>query len=285
LGTLCIYWAVSIIILILMQRGQMNYALLLTLPGYLLLALFANRVLGKGVDGLAWALAGGILLVGMLVFVNVARYSRSIIFEPEKFDNIWIAFFTFTIALISLYFIGTWHFRASNQGAFLGILAFFLFYQWGTGWWLSHDAANEPRERWVSSGTDDDVRLMVDIVTDISQEKTGTDFGIDIFSGVDTPVLRWYLRDFDQLQVGDTLPVEAQYSVIISQPAADLVLGSDYLGADFGLILNEDRPFGSNEEDTSLETLRWWLFHEPLNALSEERIILWWRSDLVGTEN
>ena len=41
-----------------------------------------------------------------------------------------------------------------------------LFYwQWGTGWHLSQQAANDPGERWVTAGTDDDVPVLMNLIS------------------------------------------------------------------------------------------------------------------------
>jgi hypothetical protein len=280
LGRFCVLWMALILAQILVQWGQLDYALLLTLPGYLLLAEFIRDLLRPRVTAAAWALAGEVTLLGMLMFVNVARYSRVVVFEPQKFDNIWVSFIAFATLLVTIYFVLTWRVRVAYQGAAMGVLFILLFYQWGTGWWLGHFAANDPRERWVTIGTDNEVRLLAAVARDISRQSTGSDHGLDLTNMVDSPVLRWYLRDFSELSNNAGLPVGAS-DAIISQADATLSMPSDYLGADFGLLRQRTQAPESEGRFSLVDTLRWWLFHDSTVDAGEERVILWWRSDLI----
>ncbi len=154
-------------------------------------------------------------------------------------------------------------------------------YQWGTAWNFTHNNANDPRESWVVEATDDEVALLVSSLQELSRETNNSDGDIPIFSAVDSPVLRWYLRGFGQAQFGKTLPPGVQVEVIIS-PASTVepALGEDYLGGDFGLLLTktEDAP---PSPTPVLDALRWSLFHESPRTVVDERIILWVRADLA----
>jgi hypothetical protein len=145
---------------------------------------------------------------------------------------------------------------------------------------LSHEAANDPRERWVSlPATDDDVRVLTNTLREVSRQATNSDFDLAIFSTVDTPILRWYLREYDQARLGNTIPANADYDAIIT--TADqtaLTLSSDYLGTDFGLARVSLQP---QPGPAVLDALRWWLFHESNTIVNQEEVILWIRSDLT----
>jgi hypothetical protein len=285
-------WTGLIFILCLLQPGQMNNAALLTLPAALLVGLMADRLLQTPLSHIGWAWAGGALLLGSLIFVNLARFSRVVTTAPQEFSNVWVILMAVTAGLVTIYFLSTWDASTGSaqastgstavlQGTFLALLALFAFYQWGTGWWLSHEAANDPRERWVTLATDDDVGLLVTTLQDISRQATNADHELDIFSSVDSPTLRWYLRDFRQLQFGNSLPPGAQNEAIISPDNAEPTLGSNYAGADFGLLRTGLLPREFPSPTPGLDVLRWWLFHESSLAASEERVILWWRTDLT----
>ncbi len=277
-------WAGLVFALILLQPGQMSNAALLILPAALLVGLMANSLLETPLSRVGWAWAGGALLLGSLVFVNLARFSRVVTNAPQEFSSIWVILLAVTAGLVTIYFLSTWEGTAVLQGAFLALLAIFVFYQWGTGWWLSHDAANDPRERWVTLAADNDISLLVTTVQDISRQAANADFELDIFSSVDSPVLRWYLRDFKQAQFGNSLPANAQNQAIISPDDAELALGSDYAGADFGILRNGLQPREFPSPTPGVDILRWWLFHESSLATNEERVILWWRTDLSNED-
>lgn len=274
-------WLGLVFILLLLQPGQMGNAALLTLPAALLVGLMAGDLLQTPLGRLGWGWTGGALLLGSLIFVNLARYGRLITISPQDFSSVWIILMAVTAGLVTIYFLSTWEGTAVLQGIFLAALAIFAFYQWGTGWWLSHEAANDPRERWVTLATDDEVRLLAATLQDISRQASNADHDLNIFSSVDSPALRWYLRDFRQAAFGNSLPVSAQNEVIISPDNTELALGSDYAGADFGILRNGLQPPEFPSINPGLDILRWWLFHESSLAANEERVILWWRTDLA----
>jgi hypothetical protein len=280
------FWFVALFILILLQHGQTNNAVLLTLPGYFLIGLLTNALWAGRQEQIAFVLTGGLIFLGALIWVNVARYGRLVNTTPEQLGSFWLALLALFLALAAVYFVGSgWHTNIAWQAMLLSLLVLFFFYQWGTSWWLSHEAANDPRERWVSlPATDDDVRVLTDLLREVSRQATNSDFDLAIFNAVDTPVLRWYLRDYKQAQFGNTIPANAAYEVIIN-PAeqTELALNSPYLGTDFGLARVSLQP--QPGPSAALDALRWWLFHESTTIVNQEQVILWIRSDLTAGGN
>jgi hypothetical protein len=276
------FWFVAIFVLILVQHGYQQNAVLLTLPGYFLLGLLTNQIWAGRTHKMAYALAGGLILLEALIWVNTARYGRIFITNPTDFGHLWIALLALVLALVSIYFVGaSWEVNIAWRAVMLSLLVLFFFYQWGTSWWLSHEAANDPRERWVALPvTDDDVRVLDTILRQVGRQITNSDFDLRLFSTIDTPVLRWYLRDYRQARFGDTLPANASYEAIISgAEQTDLALSSDYLGSDFGLARISTQPQAGAV--LLLDALRWWLFHESNTIVDHSSIILWIRSDLA----
>ncbi len=279
LGTLFTYWLLTGMILMLLQRGVLNNALLVPLAGYLLLGLASNHLLRRGSSRWTWAVTGMIVMLGAIVLVNVARFLR--VSVEQQAANLWISMMALAAGVVLIYYFWTEHEKAIMQGLWLGVMALLLLYQWGTAWNLTHVTANDPRESWVKQATDDEVGLLVSSLQELSHAATNSSGDIPIFSAVDSPVLRWYLRDFGLAQFGHTLPPGAQYEVIISPAAAiEPALGDDYLGGDFGLLLAEtaEAPLSPTP---LLDALRWGLFHESTRGVMEERVILWVRADLA----
>lgn len=280
LGTLFTYWLLAGMILMFLQRGVLNNALLLPLAGYMLMGLASQQLLLQGKNRWTWAVSGIIILVGAIVLVNIARFLRVSQVE-QQVANLWIALMATAAAILLFYFFWSEQKIPIMQGIWLGIMTLLLLYQWGTAWNLTHVTANDPRESWIVQATDDDVMELTQTLHDISRKANNSDTDIPIFSAVDNPVLRWYLRDFDQVQFGQVLPLGAQYEIIISPAAViDPALGDDYLGGDFGLLR------GNTEElfytaTPVLDALRWGLFHESTRGVTEERIILWVRADVA----
>ena len=49
------------------------------------------------------------------------------------------------------------------------LLSSYMLYQWGTAWHLTHNGANDPRERWVQQATDDELPVLLNTIEKISQ--------------------------------------------------------------------------------------------------------------------
>lgn len=279
LAAFCAYWLVGGLLLMLAQPGELSHALLLTLPGSLLVGIFADAVLETGWSRFHALVTLGGLLALLLMLVNGGRLLRLI--ALNDLINLWIMMLALAIGMAALYFLLGWEPTAVVSGSLLALLLFLAYWQWGSAWWLGHAASNDPRERWVRVGTDDDVRALIPTITEVSRQFTRADHDVEMVSLVDSPVLRWYLRDFQQLQFVDTLPVESNHAVIISPLAMQaLRAGSDYMGGDFGL-LRQEPPAAAASDSPLLDTLRWWLFHESTAVVPQERVILWLRADLA----
>ncbi|KAA3664882.1 MAG: hypothetical protein DWQ04_03475, partial [Chloroflexi bacterium] len=276
-----IFWIAAILGLILVQRGAMNNAVLLTLPGFLMIGLFANELLAEKMNHTGWLVGSGTFLVLILALVNLARYVRRFPFEPEKLENVWIILFAFAFGFTLLYFVLSWDVKSVYQGTLLGLLAFFVFFNWGTGWWLAHHSANDPRERWVTEGTNSDVLFLLPVIEEVAEQAANSIENLDVFSSVDSPVLHWYLRDVDGVQFSKALPVGTPHDVIITPVGADLALGSDYMGGDYGFISTEPESLNTGSQTPLMDMLRWWFFQESNAITPESRIILWLRADIM----
>jgi hypothetical protein len=128
-------------------------------------------------------------------------------------------------------------------------------------------------------GTDNDVLLLTKTLQELSLQRVGSDTELDVASSVDTAVLRWYLRDFRNAQIGQTLPAGAA-DVLITPAEAEPALEAGYSGHDFGLTLRQLPP---NQQPvtarTVTDTLRWWFFHDSPEQPANERVIVWVRAN------
>ncbi|MCL4263875.1 MAG: glycosyltransferase family 39 protein [Anaerolineae bacterium] len=275
-GLALVYWLLAALILMLFQPGIMSNAALVTLPGYLLVGLLAGLILSeRPMTGLTWIVAGGVFLFCMLMLVNLGRFVRVVIFDPNEIQYLAMMIIGLALLAVLLYLVLTLDVTAVTQGLLLGLIAFLVIITWGTGWWLGHLAANDPRERWVQSATDSDIRLLVTTLQSLSSQLSGSDTDLDVASSVDTTVLRWYLRSFRNARIGQTLPAGGA-DVLITSAQAEPALANNYSGADFGLSLYKNPP----EQQvinvrTFTDTLRWWFFHDSPAQPANERVIVW----------
>lgn len=278
-----LYWFSGVLVLMLAQSGVMSNAALLTIPGYFLVGMMVQFVLSRksSYPLMAGGIAIGLFAILMLIFVNLARYLRVIVFDPRDIQFVLVISLSIVLAGTILYLLATVDATAVAQGTLLSFMAVLLFFTWGTSWWLSHEAANDPRERWVLNGTDDDVRLLVSNLHAFSRLYTNSADEIDIASSVNTPTLRWYLRDFSNAQFGETLPATTNNRLLITPSDSDQALGNAYSGSDFRLQRMElSPPVLPNTLEDVINLSRWWLFHDSHADVPTEHIILWVRGDL-----
>jgi len=280
-------WFAGLLALVVLQSGVMVNAAAVPPAAYLLVGLLAASLAGRvdkaPVAGRRTAgfTAGAILGLGALMLAATGRFARLNLLSGENSMLIALAVVAFVLAGAAVVVAMAWESPAARRGAFVGVALLTLFWQWGASWQLSRLGANDPRERWVAAGTDDDVAVMVNLLGGISRQVSNSDRDLVIFSQVESPVLRWYLRDFAGFQSGPALPVNTQADVIIAPVESEPALPNDYFGADFGL---EQREIPNVGPAMVSDALKWWLFRESTAATENRRVVVWVRSDLAAPQ-
>ena len=128
----------------------------------------------------------------------------------------------------------------------------------------------------TNDSTANDLPLLRQVLQDSSRQLSNSARSLEIFSAVDTPAIRWYLRDFDQVTFGDSVPAEAQQQAIITSNDTTLTLPNDYFGADFRLRnVETTQPDGEATTQPLAQILRWWLLRQSQATIEQESIILW----------
>ena len=280
---LFIFWFTGGLVLALLQDGAVSNVILLVLPGALLGGAFLQRVFERLPAPYLWPLTAVALVLGAGAFVNLARYVRITVRTPNEPFHLVLFVAAALLLVATLVLSAGWSLRLGGQAAVLTALGLLLFYSWGSAWWLSHDALNDPRERWVETGTDPDVRQLLATVRSVSKQTARSERSASLFIGVESPVLRWYLRDFEQLQLGDGPPTGSTDDLIITEANAGTLFGSDYVGGDFALARVGLEPAGEDAAAPG-RILRWWLYHESEQELERTFVVLWVRADLVNRE-
>ena len=273
-----VYWLIGILLLLVGQQGIITNAALIILPLYLLIGAFAGAVIGAHVNWHGWLLTGGLLILWALMFVNSSRFLRKMTFSADDLGNAWIVLFALAFAMTTIFFALSWDARATYQAVLLSVLLMLLFYNWGTAWWLGHEAANDPRENWVGEATDNGMLVLADVVQDVSWQLSKSDRDVEIVSTLDSPVLRWYLRDYVNAAFGKTAAPDTTATIVITPAAEQTELGTSYMGADY--IIARGAPLEEVISNSpTLDTLRWWIFHQSPAIPAPERVILWVKSE------
>ena len=289
-GLFLALWLGLAALVALLQASVLSNIAAITLPAYLLIgggaaALWPDIPWRDAArrDGrrISWGTAMAVIGLGALVLAAVARFTRLGLFNGEDARLIALALLAFVLAALAVLVARASDSPAARRGAFAGMPALLLFWQWGVAWQLSRAGANDPRERWVVTGVDDDARVLVDLLTGASLQMANSDRDLIVFSQVDSPVLRWYLRAFPGFAAGPALPINTAADVVITPAEIEPALPNDYFGADFGLLQREIPGTGPA---TLTDRLRWWLFRESSAPLEVERVVVWIRSDLLQGE-
>jgi hypothetical protein len=278
---LMVYWLLGGLLLIIIQRGHMINALLLIIPGLIIVGRFFNDLISEPASRYRWMIAGGVVLAGAVVYVNLIRYSRIAALNPTGATfHMLLVFLSLAIVGMLLVLLGSWEKKTSIQGALIGLLVILILYSWGTSWHLSKNAANDTREVWVTSAADDDLRLLVTTLRDVSWQTTNSNKDLQILSAVDSPSLRWYLKEYPSLEFVSVLPSLPDSQALITETDRTLSFDVEYIGADFGHL-----RIGTTNGSVPGQTLNRWLFHQTPDVLEEVRLIFWLRSDLVGVDS
>ena len=278
-------WLGLALLLTLLQSGVLVNVTAALLPAYLLAGLAAAAAVGRRdpapVAGrrTGWFTAAAILGLGALLLVAGGRLARLNLLAGENTTLIALAVLAFILAGGAVVLAMAWESPAARRGAFLGAAGLLLFWQWGAAWQLSRVGANDPRERWVTEGSTNDVAVMIDLLGDVSRQVKNSNRDLIIFSQVESPVLRWYLGDFVGFQSGPALPVNTTADVVITPAGSDPALPADYFGADFGLTQRDPLAAGPG---TVSDVLKWWLFRESTAVPDTQRVVVWVRSDLAN---
>ncbi|WP_420644045.1 glycosyltransferase family 39 protein [Candidatus Leptofilum sp.] len=283
LALFTVYWLSGGLILLLLQRDFMSNALLLTLPTALLASIMVNAAWRRRWDWFSGITAVASLAGTFVLLINSARLGRAAQVNPQE-GTIYLIVILLTILFVGLvlYFAASEEATAVSQGILLAILGFAVFYQWGTGWWLGQQAANDPRERWVQIGTDLAIRELDDTVQILSRQLANSDTTLQIGTTLDVPALNWYLREYDQLELLDTLPLLPDQQVLITAANQESRLATGYSGTDFAIRRTEPIPPAERPATAVYDTFRWWFFRDSTAVTPVERAVVWVRADLIN---
>ncbi|MFO7682318.1 MAG: glycosyltransferase family 39 protein [Chloroflexota bacterium] len=269
-----VYWLIGLLFLLALQQGVLSNAALLIVPLYLIIGAFSGAVIGGRITRHGWLLTAGFLVLWAVILVNTGRFLRVMMFSANDLSNVWTALFALAFALTLIFFALGWDSRATYQAVLLSVLVMLVIYNWGTAWWLGHEAANDPRETWVTTGTDSGMLTLTAVIEDLSWQLSRSDRDVDLLSTVDNPMLRWYFRDYVNAEIGKTAVPTANQTLIITPADAQTALGASYMGSDYAIIRTAPVELAPSASPT-LDTLRWWLFHQSPNKPAQERVILW----------
>ena len=264
-----IYWLFGSILLILVQAGEVTNLAVLTIPLFMLVGMMGNRLFSVGLNNKVGLITLTLTTWGFVFLVGIGRYAK---LAPQDIAPLLIAFILLMAAGLILIVLNPTGLELL-QSLLLATLCIGLYLGWGTGWALTHHTGNDPRELWVSGGTDADLRLLRSTLQEGSYQISRAQRALTLVSTVDTPAMRWYLRDFDDVIYAETAQRDTDRDAVISMASAPPALTGPFARTDFDAEI-----MGASEPLFSLnETFRWWFFRESSAELQVERVSLWLR--------
>src|SRR5690606_34385129 len=120
-----------------------------------------------------WGLFAFLLFAGVAVYFNGVRFVRLVAEQEDARGFALLLALLLAMAFVTVNLVHGWHAPGAFQGTLLALLVLLGAYGWSTGWWLTHRAANDPRTG-LGQATDDDVRLLVEMLHEISYQ-TGSE--------------------------------------------------------------------------------------------------------------
>ena len=226
---------------------------------------------------ISWLQAGLILVLAVLFWNTLIATSQVVpqgnLPRPVIQLGILLGIILLGVLTTALVALG-WSWQISRDGLVWGLTAAFAIYCTSMLWGSTQLRPNEPHELWGIPPGPGQEQLALGTLTDLSNWQVGLEDKIDIVSTVDTPSMRWALRNFSEARFIPELSPGEMPSVIITPRSAETpALTAAYRGQDFVWWV---RPAwdGPLPEDF----INWLTFRKA--ALGNDYIILWARGDL-----
>lgn len=169
-----------------------------------------------------------------------------------------------------------WSGDASLRGVVWAVAVFLTFHLLSVGLGVTSEPDQLANELWVQGAVSGYTEEFLTAVEEISLQVTGAKNLIELSAQVDTPQLRWLMRDFPNVHFGVGLASGEMAGVILNQdPSFHLTdLGQAYAGQ--AHVLNMKPEWGVAGMPVDFD--RWLIYREM--PVAEERVYLWTRADL-----
>jgi len=278
-------WAVFSLVLALIYTGRQTTDLVWTLvPVWALAAIkLADYLPKEQPDQGVFYRAAALLEAGLVILLTVLFWNALIAtHESAPLPNLpWGELrLAILVGILSLGALVTiliglgWSWEASRDGLVWGLTAVLSVYCIGALWGATQLRANLPQELWSKPPATGQADLFAQTLNDLSNWNIGFPHTASVVSTVDTPSLRWILRDYNNLRFVTQPPVGELPEVIITRQEQEVpALTASYRGQDFAWWV---RPGWQGALPPDL--VAWLTFRQAPEA--NEQIILWARSDL-----
>lgn len=271
-----VWWLTALVLVLLNPGREMIQVGWAALP---MLALAARQLAGllkTRIDAGWTAIAYSIIVVVLMVFawLNFIAYFQAA--DPEVTTFVRIVTTVFPVLLLvgaAIVIRWFWSEETAGQGALWGLVATLALWSFSAAWGGTGLGANPAGQIWRSGGLIDEVDLIKSTVSDLSTWKMRAPGELDlIVEGIDSPALRWALRDYVNAKfvTSTASTVSPPMLITIDKPSPEMA--EAYRGQDFVLEVNPNWQMSFDE------WLQWAAFKKV--PVSKTMVVLWARADL-----
>jgi hypothetical protein len=272
-------WLVAIFILSMIYPSrQISDLVWVLVPLWLVAAWELRSYLPDPGPNLISLLHAGLVLIlfGLFYFTlfSTSQLSSGGIVSPQITQAILLLGILALGVLTSVLVALGWNLRASQLGAAWGILAAALIYLTAALWGAAYLRPNQPSELWSALPGNGQADLISTTLDDFSKRSTGLLHNLELVSLLDSPSIRWLLRDYPNARFSSSLSPSERPAAVISSVVDELpAWTAAYRGQDFVWW-----TWPGWEGTLPEKLVNWIVFRDA--PLRNEKIILWVRSDL-----
>jgi len=267
------WFGASLILYSLMGTKPPSGLLQILLPLTLLAGKMIGELLNKIGEGERWVWDRLVLLISVPVIfhmiVQLAAFANpENPGEPRHLIMVFLSlFFLLCIIVITGALAVDW--RGTLRIGGLILLLILAGFMVQATWRLNYHRPGNPLEPLVERPTSPDIRNLVRMIEDTSNQRERERHTIDItVTGGEDPLLAWYLRSFPNLAVlSDS---QSSLTPVVITPLGEPVSLPDYRGARFRL-----QSWWRAEGLAGHARLRWYLYREALSPPVHYEVVMW----------
>jgi hypothetical protein len=275
---LFIWFGVSLVLVLLYPGREVSHLLWVILPLSALAARQVARILQvPAYDRLA-ALGQMLLAAVILGFISLTLISMANVnaATPREYAFRLTGSIVMLVASTLLIAWG-WSRPVAARGFSWGLALILFLFTVASTWNAAGIAGRSGGELWTAGRNLPEARLMLRTIGQLNQWTDPRDGGRElVVVGVDSPALRWVLKDVRNVRFTNFLSAQADPAMAVTVDNPTMALSATYRGQ--GFVLQENTRWN---QITPLEWVRWMVFRAvPSGAVQREQIILWVRSDV-----
>ncbi len=273
---LAVWWLVSLVLALLYPARETADLVWALLPMLALSARQLAKLLTTAVSFRWTAIAYSIIVLVLLTFAWLSFIAFFSAARPEvsTFVRIVTSLFPVLLLIGAAYVIRWfWDEETAGQGALWGLIGALVLWGFSAAWGGSGLGAHPEGQIWRRGALVDEVDLLQTTINDLSTWKMRTPGELElVVEGIESPALRWALRDYRQVQFVTTTASASAPALVITDDKPSPELAETYRGQDFVLAVNPTWQMSFDE------WLQWVAFKTV--PVSKTILVLWARTDL-----